>query len=126
MFEFSLSLLSRFLKCLGTSLQIPPCLSSCFLLTTNKLSDFFSDALHAKLAGSLRPWLTSQFKAANLSLDPSCLNSTLDDSSTFNFEELMLREVELRVFPWSIPSVDVSIRSLNVAFTLILMAHSFY
>jgi hypothetical protein len=102
---------------------------------------FFSDALHAKLAGSLRPWLlagqeppfdlhvgflTSQFKAANLSLDPSCLNSTLDDSSTFIFEELMLREVELRVFHWSIPSVDASIRSLNVAFALILMAHSFY
>jgi hypothetical protein len=97
---------------------------------------FFSKTLHAKLAVRLQPWLlagqepqfdlhvgflTSQFKAANLSLDPFVLNSTLDDSSPFIFKELVLREVKLRVSPWSIPSIDASVKSLNVVLALRLV-----
>ena len=101
---------------------------------------FFSDKFRAILASHLRPWLlagqepqldlhvgflTFQLKAANLSLDPSVLNSTLDDSSLFFFKELVLREVELKVSPWSIPSVDASVKSLNVVFALRLLKIAF-
>lgn len=97
---------------------------------------FFSDTFRAMLASRLRPWLLSgqepqldlhlgfltfQLKAANLSLDPSVLNSTLDDLSPFFFKELVFREVELRVSPWSIPSVDVSVKTLNVVIALRLL-----
>ncbi|KAJ4788105.1 hypothetical protein LUZ62_039351 [Rhynchospora pubera] len=93
----------------------------------------FSDFWRAKLAARLRPWLlggqepqfdlhvgflTSQFKAADLSLDSSVLNSALGDSSAFYFKELVLREVQLRVSPWSSPSVDAYVKSLNVVLAL--------
>ncbi|XP_038970270.1 uncharacterized protein LOC103709193 isoform X2 [Phoenix dactylifera] len=88
---------------------------------------FIAEALRSKVAAQLRPWLQeepdmelelgflrSYGRAKNLSLDPSALNSLMDDSVSLEFKSFKVGEVHIRVSPWSSPSLVLQMRGVDV------------
>ncbi|XP_072956243.1 uncharacterized protein [Typha angustifolia] len=88
---------------------------------------FFSEALRSKIASWLRPWLQddpdlelklgflkSHGRAKNLSFDPSALNPLIEESTSLIFKSVTVRELDIRVSPWSFPSLVVQLTGLDV------------
>ncbi|KAG1347955.1 hypothetical protein COCNU_06G017840 [Cocos nucifera] len=87
---------------------------------------FIAEALRSKVASRLRPWLQeepdmelelgflrSHGRAKNLSFDPSALNSLMEDSVSVEFKSFKVGEVQIRVSPWSSPSIVLQVRVIS-------------